>query len=150
MNKEIIIRNYIYSDKKELLQILSLNIPKYFAEEEIGDFEIYLEKYIEDFFVIEHNKMLIGCGGINYKNDKSMGVISWDIIKPEYQGKSIGKKLLEYRLELIHSQKSINKIIVRTSKQAYKFYEKCGFKLLEIKENYWAEGFDLYYMVFNN
>ena len=41
---------------------------------------------------------------------------------------------------------SVGKITVRSSQVAYKFYEKQGFVLNEIKKNYWAEGFDMYSM----
>ena len=74
--------------------------------------------------------------------------ISWDIIHPDYQGKSLGRKLLMYRIEVL-SYSGIKKIIVRTSQLAYKFYEKQGFTLNEIKRNYWADGFDMYSMQYN-
>ena len=59
---------------------------------------------------------------------------------PDYQGKSLGKKLLRYRIEVLKAIPSIKKITVRTSQLAYKFYEKQGFTLNEIKRNYWADG----------
>jgi len=58
----------------------------------------------------------------------------------------LGTKLLNYRIDKLNSFESIQKITVRTSQVAYKFYEKQGFKLFEIKKDYWAEGFDLYNM----
>ena len=74
------------------------------------------------------------------------GRISWDIIHPAYQGKSLGAKLLKYRLEKLRSISSIEKITVRTSQLVYKFYEKQGFVLLEVRKDYWADGFDMYKM----
>ncbi len=69
---------------------------------------------------------------------------------PDYQGKSLGKKLLRYRIEVLKAIPSIKKITVRTSQLAYKFYEKQGFTLNEIKRNYWADGFDMYSMQYSN
>ena len=78
--------------------------------------------------------------------NKTTGKISWDILHPQYQGKSLGSQLLKYRIEKIKVIDSIQKITVRTSQLAYKFYEKQGFELDEVKEDYWAKGFDLYRM----
>ncbi|NAA11186.1 GNAT family N-acetyltransferase, partial [Escherichia coli] len=44
---------------------------------------------------------------------------------------------------------SIQKITVRTSQLAYKFYEKQGFTLKEIQRDYWAKDFDMYSMEYN-
>jgi len=40
----------------------------------------------------------------------------------------------------------IEKISVRTSQFASKFYEKFGCKLLEVVKDYWAKGIDMYRM----
>tara|TARA_B110000285_G_scaffold234402_1_gene311224 strand:+ start:2948 stop:3142 length:195 start_codon:yes stop_codon:yes gene_type:complete len=58
----------------------------------------------------------------------------------------IGRKLLNHRLSLLKSEKSIQKIIVRTSQITFLFYEKFGFELKEVKKDYWSKGFDLYHM----
>ena len=70
------------------------------------------------------------------------------MIHPKFQGKSLGTKLLNHRLEILKTIPSIQRITVRTSQVAYKFYEKHGFVLHEIKKDYWADGFDMYRMVY--
>jgi len=148
MLTSIHIRHYTTNDFEAVLALLQLNTPQYFASEEEEDLIHYLNKEIEDYFVVELHQKIIGAGGINYSEDRKTGIISWDIIHPEHQGKKIGYQLLNYRIQLLKENKSIEQIIVRTSQLTYQFYEKSEFLLSNIEKDYWAEGFDLYYMVF--
>jgi ribosomal protein S18 acetylase RimI-like enzyme len=153
------IRFYQNEDKEELIKLIQLNIPTFFEEAEENDFAEYLEKYKEDYFVIEDKitNQIIGCGGINYFFDDvieryqrsiNLARISWDIIHPNFQGQGIGKKLLLHRINHIQS-KEIKRIVVRTSQLAYKFYQKVGFELEKTEKDFWAKGFDLYQMKMN-
>ena len=144
-----VIREYRKTDKNAVIDLIRQNTPEYFALEEEADFSNYLDSERELYFVLLLNKEIVGCGGINFTDDKTTGKISWDIMHPDYQGKSLGKKLLRYRIEVLKAIPSIKKITVRTSQLAYKFYEKQGFTLNEIKRNYWADGFDMYSMQYN-
>ncbi|AKD05198.1 GNAT family N-acetyltransferase [Pontibacter korlensis] len=139
------IRPYSSQDKEELLELLRLNTPQYFAEEEEADFIEYLNKHVESYFVVEVEGKIIGSGGINYFPDKTAR-ISWDIIHPAYQGKGVGKELLQYRVDYIRRNASVEVIYVRTTQLVYKFYEKAGFTLEKTEKDFWAEGFDLYQM----
>lgn len=138
------IREFKPKDKQVLIEILKLNTPKYFAESEVDDFALYLDNAIEKYFVVETQGKIIGAGGINFNYYNKEGRISWDFIHPEFQGRGVGKKLLNHRIELLKSMGNIKKITVRTSQSAYKFYEKNGFQLQNIIKDYWAIGFDLY------
>lgn len=149
MNNSITIREYKSIDKSTVINLIKLNTPKYFAPEEENDFSNYLDNERELYYVLLFNEKIVGCGGINFAENKTIGKISWDILHPEYQGKSLGSQLLKYRIEKIKAIDSIQKITVRTSQLAYKFYEKQGFELNEVKEDYWAKGFDLYRMEYN-
>lgn len=140
------IREYKSIDKNVVLELIRLNIPKYFASSEEDDFSRYLDSEIELYYVLLFDKKLVGCGGINFSDNRMTGKISWDILHPEYQGKSLGTYLLEYRIKKLKSIDSVQRITVRTSQLAYKFYEKRGFELLEVKKDYWARGFDMYRM----
>ncbi|MEY8592937.1 GNAT family N-acetyltransferase [Butyricimonas hominis] len=146
MNNSITIREYKSIDKSSVMNLIRLNTPEYFAPEEEDDFSNYLDNERELYYVLLFNEKIVGCGGINFAENKTIGKISWDILHPEYQGKSLGTRLLEYRIEKLESIKSVQKITVRTSQVAYQFYEKQGFELKEIKKDYWAKGFDMYKM----
>jgi|SRR5690554_3470524 len=146
MKKTITIREYKPKDKSEVVNLLRLNTPKYFAIEEEEELKRYLEEERELYYILLYDDKIVGCGGINFTDNKAIGKISWDIFNPNYQGKSLGTKLLKHRIEKLRSIDSVLKITVRTSQVAYKFYEKQGFELLEIRKDFWANGFDMYNM----
>lgn len=135
-------------DVNPLLDILRLNIPKYFHESELKAYHNYLEHEIEDYFVLSLNEKVIGGGGINYLHAEKEARISWDVIHTQYQGKGLGKKLLTYRLNQITHYFPEYSIIVRTSQFASGFYEKNHFKIQYREKDFWAEGFDLIQMKF--
>lgn len=143
---ETTIRAYTEKDKNEVLLLFDHNVPSYFSSEERPDLEYYLENEIEFYFVIAMDKQIVGCGGINFDSTKTKGVISWDIIHPAYQNKKLGTALLKHRIALLKEMLNIKSIIVRTSQHTYQFYQQQGFELLEITKDYWADGFDLYFM----
>ncbi|MBQ4822119.1 GNAT family N-acetyltransferase [Aquimarina sp. MMG016] len=139
-------RPYTPNDKDSVLKLLDLNTPKFFDKTEKESLKKYLDNEVEDYFVVEENNEIIGAGGINYFPTERIARISWDFIKPNMQGKGIGRKLTEYRINKLNNNNEIDLIIVRTSQIAYKFYEKMGFKLVKVEKDFWAKNFDLYQM----
>ena len=144
----MLIRLYKHEDKDFVLNLLKQNTPEYFSPEEEADFIHYLEHELDLYFVVEAENQIMGCGGINRFPEQGLPKISWDMIHPDFQGKSIGKKLLQYRLRLLQEEEQhIHTIQVRISQIAYRFYEKNQFELKSITKDYWAKGFDLYDMI---
>lgn len=141
----ISIREYVPSDKEAVLKLIRLNIPQYFAPEEETDLSNYLDNEREYYYVLLSGMKIIGCGGINMADDGTRGKISWDIVHPDWQRRSLGSLLLKHRLNVLNSM-GIKRITVRTSQVAYQFYQKRGFVLKNIKKDYWAKGFDMYAM----
>jgi ribosomal protein S18 acetylase RimI-like enzyme len=133
------------SDQVSLLEIIQLNIPTYFAQEEKDELKYYLENEMEDYFVVEKGNKVVAGGGINYPLNQKFATISWDLIHPDFQGIRIGSELIKFRINHIQN-KGFNKIRVRTSQQAFGFYEKHNFVLQEVIPDYWAKGYDLYDM----
>ncbi|GAB2539011.1 GNAT family N-acetyltransferase [Rufibacter soli] len=137
-------------DKSSVIALLKLNTPDFFDPSEQKDLEEYLENKIEDYFVVEENSEIIGAGGINYFPNEKIARISWDVINPSFQGKGIGRRLIEHRINHLKRNKDVELIVVRTSQLVYKFYEKMGFKLIKVEKNFWAKNFDLYQMELTN
>ncbi len=146
MENQTLIRPYDTNDKSLLIDLLRLNTPKYFSVEEENDFVRYLDSEIESYFVIEKNQQIVGCGGINLNLEKRIGIISWGMIHPDFQGQKIGSELLKYRIDFLKRAYYLEKIVVRTSQLVFRFYEKHGFELKEIHRDYWAKNLDMYLM----
>ena len=144
------IRVYSIKDQLNVIQLLRQNIPEYFDPSEERDFIKYLDTELEGYFVYEINSEIMGAGGINYFLEEKMARISWDLIAPKSHGRGIGKKLTQYRINHLKRNPKIDIITVRTSQHAYKFYEKRGFELVKITNDYWAKNFDLYIMQMKN
>lgn len=150
MDLPIVIREYVPDDKNAVLNLIRSNTPEHFAGEEEADFSEYLDNRRELYYVLLFNGEIAGCGGINFADNHTTGKLSWDIIHPAYQGKSLGTRLLRYRIEKLKSIGGLRKITVRTSQTAWRFYQKQGFVLNEVKKDYWATGFDLYSMTYKD
>ncbi|MCW3467121.1 GNAT family N-acetyltransferase [Chitinophaga nivalis] len=148
MNTDIEIRPYTATDKFDVLTLLQLNTPRFFSPEEEEDLIHYLDHEAEQYFVVTRHYQIIGAGGINLTDNNQTGKISWDFLHPDFQGKGIGSRLLQYRIEKLKAVAGIKTIRVRTSQLAYGFYEKNGFVLQEITKDYWAKGYDMYDMIY--
>jgi ribosomal-protein-alanine N-acetyltransferase len=143
------IREYESADKAQVLLLLRLNTPAFFAAREEEEFERYLEKEKEDYFVLESGGQIVACGGVNLLGLGEYARISWDMVHPQFQKKGLGFQLLKFRIQYINTRYPLKKIVVRTSQLAYKFYERAGFVVEKKEKDFWAPGFDLVYMVYN-
>ncbi|CAZ98331.1 GNAT family N-acetyltransferase [Zobellia galactanivorans] len=140
------IRKYSNKDKPKIIELLRKNTPAFFAPSEEADLSNYLDREVEDYFVYEENAVIIGAGGINYFPKLRLARISWDIINPNFQGKGVGRTLIQHRLDHLKGIENMDSIVVRTTQLAHKFYEKMGFELEKTEKDFWAKGFDLYQM----
>lgn len=143
------IKPYKPQDKSAVLELLRANTPNYFAPSEEIEFNNYLEREREEYFVVEIKDGIVGAGGINYFLMDKTARISWDMIHPDYHGKGIGRQLTQYRIDLLARNPKIEVIVVRTSQLVHSFYEKIGFELVNVLEDFWAKGYDLYEMRMN-
>lgn len=139
-----------YTDdlKIQILDVLQLNIPDFFAPEEIDDFENYLIDFKNSYYVLKLQGVLVGGCGIKKYHEKETAFISWSFINPTYHKRGLGTRLTQHCLNLIFED-NVKTIEVHTSQYAYKFFERFGFETIETKKNHWAPSFDLYRMTFN-
>lgn len=140
----MIIRKHTDADRQRIIELLRLNTPKYFSSNEEEDLIYYLDNHADNYYVVEVDHILVGCGGFNLSEDGETGKISWDIFDPQSQGKGYGSALTRFRIQRIKEIEGVKIISVRTSQLVYPFYEKFGLELRETVKDYWDKGFDLY------
>lgn len=138
------IREYVDTDRDMVVGLLRSNTPAYFSPEEESDFICYLADEIEKYYVVVIEGDIVACGGVNFSNDKTVAMLSWDMVHPLYQGKGIGSALTRFRIVRVKEIESVKTISVRTSQFVYPFYERFGLILREVQKDYWAKGYDMY------
>ena len=84
--------------------------------------------------VISVEDIIVGVASIHIikKLTRILGIIEDVAVNEKYRGKGVGKKLVE-RLILIGKQKNCDKIVLSSSEENSKFYEKIGFKKKELQ-----------------
>lgn len=140
------IRSYKIEDKKQLVKIFELNTPKYFNPNEINDFKEYIDLHGNTYLTIECENKIVGGAGYYVKESDQSGRITWIFFHPDYSGMGLGKRVMEHCLSILKTDPMVNKLVVTTSQLAYRFFEKFGYKLVQVKKDYWGQGLDLYLM----
>ena len=129
-----------------LIEIFTLNIPKYFHEKELIDFKTYFNsKNIENYFAVISKGKILGGAGYAYEN-KETANICWVLVDPSYHNKGLGTKLVNHCMDILKTNEKLNTIQLECSNITYNFYEKLGFKIKYIKKDYWPNNDDLYFM----
>ena len=134
----MIIRRFKKADSVELSEVIAktlrtTNIKDYspeFIENEIAFFTP--EKLIErstwiHLYVVCENEKIIGCGGIGaYWGKEDESSLFTIFVLPEYQGKGIGRKIIE-TLEQDKYFLRAKRIEIPASITAVEFYRKMGY-----------------------
>jgi ribosomal protein S18 acetylase RimI-like enzyme len=127
MKKEIIIRNFKFSDREEVItlwNLCGLIVPSNNPERDI---ELKMKFQPELFFVAESEDKIIGTVMTGY--DGHRGWLNYLGVHPEYRKNGCGRQLIEYSIEKLKKLDcpKIN-LQVRNSNTAVKeFYKKLGF-----------------------
>ena len=142
----MLIRPFNFTDKDQLIDIFGLNVPKYFALNEVHDFERYLNDNSETYLTIEQEGKIIGGIGYYINTSNNSGRITWIFFHPGAKGQGLGKKAVEYCMKILKDDPIVEKLVVTTSQFAFKFFEQFGYELIKTEKDYWGAGLDLYLM----
>lgn len=135
MTEEIKIRKAINKDLKKISEIFRTEYrkppynEKWSEKDSLKKIKEYLKKnYI---FVLEIRKEIVGfiIGSTFLWYDGQRGFIDEIVISLNFQGKGLGKKLMNH-IEKFFKKKEIKRISLASSKKAkaFKIYKKLGFK----------------------
>lgn len=147
------IRLFAPTDKQACLQAFKSNIPKYFATHELADFEHFLDGLIAgsitdaNYYVIEYNNEVVGCGGFGIKTNEDYYTLIWGMVHNSFHKLGLGKLLLKYRVEAFKKLFPNNHLHLDTTQHTYSFFEKYGFVTTKITNDFYTAGMHRYDMV---
>ncbi len=124
------------------LELFYSNQGKYLGAEEVDDFTRYLDVFadISHFHVLVEDEQVIGCGGVSVHNDCSH--LCWGLIKRDRHKQGLGKKLLEFRLNLMQKLALPYPLRLETSQHTMGFFAKYGFEVTAHHKDGFAIGID--------
>jgi phosphinothricin acetyltransferase len=138
----MVIRSLIESDYKIVASIYKKGIDTGIATFEtiVPSWEVWDKKFLSECrFVIENNNKIIGWCALSKVSDRYVyrGVAEDTIyIDPEYQGKQVGKKLLNYLIS--ESEKngfwSLYSAIFPQNEASITLHKNCGFRVIGTRE----------------
>jgi predicted GNAT family N-acyltransferase len=146
-----IIRAYQLADHLSCMEAFRSNVPDFFTEEEIADFERFLigmesGTSTAHFYVVACDDRVIGCGGFGDRNGDGIYSLAWGFIHREMHRKGFGEKLLVYRLDQIKQLNPKFSILLDMTQFSFRFFEKHGFRTLKITNDYYTSGMHRYDM----
>ena len=126
------IREYT-GDRRDLMDLLLL------ADEQVEMVERYLDR--GRMFVLED------CGEIIAEclmTDEGSGVLEIKniAVKPQYQGKSYGKAIIDFLVRMFRNDFSVIQVGTGDSPITIPFYEKCGFVRHHVVKDFFVENYD--------
>ncbi len=131
------IRKAAKKDFKEIFKLMNVEYLKHYNEKWVEKNALKTINYyskIGKIFVAEIDRKVIGFVIIReeYYNEGKRLMIEELVVNGEYQGKGIGKKLMNY-IEAYCKKKGILSIWLITNKKAaaFKFYKRIEYKLLD-------------------
>lgn len=125
------IRTLEPEDIKQVIDIWTNSFSRNFSKPVNSE---YLSDPNSTTIVISIEDIIVGVASIHIikKLTRILGIIEDVAVNKKYRGKGVGKKLVE-RLILIGKQKNCDKIVLSSSEENSKFYEKIGFKKKELQ-----------------
>ncbi|OYU97308.1 MAG: hypothetical protein CFE21_03165 [Bacteroidetes bacterium B1(2017)] len=152
----MIIRPYTTIDKQECMNAFCSNVPEFFTESEVNDFDTFLDTFHTKgtvnktyYFVLELDSKIIACGGFGDRYGDDVITLAWGLVHKDFHKKDFGKHLLKYRLDQIKLIYPGRPIYIDTTQFSMGFFGKYGFNTIKLSENFYAPGMHRYDMVYN-
>ncbi|MEL6875956.1 MAG: GNAT family N-acetyltransferase [Pseudomonadota bacterium] len=141
-----VVRDYQVTDKAACLSLFDGNVPEFFDASERDMFSGFLDAPEGDYFVIEMEGRVCGCGGI-VREDRGQARFTWGMVDNSLHGAGLGRLLAEYRLQVIEAAGDYSEAELFTTHRVAPFFAKFGFETRGVEKDGFAPGMDKVQMI---
>jgi [ribosomal protein S18]-alanine N-acetyltransferase len=146
MRKSLEPRPYSDADRNRLVEILRMNVPKYFSESDVLDFERYLHDrpWARHYVYLNLDCRVVGCASCYAKAPGVVG-LCWMFFEPLQVGPSALRRVLEEYFarvarELCPGENAA--LTLNTTPRTAKFMRRLGFSVIETIKDGYGPGYD--------
>jgi [ribosomal protein S18]-alanine N-acetyltransferase len=140
------LRPYTNADRDRLIEILRLNVPKYFSHGDVLDFERYLhDKPWERHYVyLGPNRRVVGCASCYLRTPGVVG-LCWMFFEPFQVGPSALRRTLEEYFARVARELCPGEdatLALNTTPRTAKFMRRLGFATIATIKDGYGPGYD--------
>lgn len=130
-------------DYDDCLAIFDSNVPKFFAADERPKFVSFLQTMPGPFIVLADSvDQIVGGGGYAVREGTGVADLLWGMIRTDLHGLGLGRVLAKYRIDRIHRDATVSRVVLETSHHTVGFYEGLGFTLAGVVADGYGPGLD--------
>lgn len=122
-NEYAFIRQAVRRDARDIYGLIKSGI---MSEELVQRTRASIQKQINEFYVYEIDRTLVGCVALHLYPETQKGELACLYVRPDHENRGIGRKLIQYTLEQAARLKLSQVIALSTQTFAY-FTQKAGF-----------------------
>ncbi len=147
----IIIRDYAATDRAACVSVFESNTPGFFDPSERAALDnwlnakdrqeiAYASNRVEKFYVLEQDHQVLACGGFYIPAGKEEATMVWGMVHNSLHKKGLGRRLLEYRIDIIRREHAGVKILLDTTQHSSGFFEQMGFTVTAVTPDFYGPG----------
>jgi N-acetylglutamate synthase-like GNAT family acetyltransferase len=143
------VRAYSRADREACLGLFDSNTPEYFLLRERAEFESWLDGDPAHYFVVEHEGVVVACGGYAMPDAESAQArLTWGMVGRQWQRRGLGRYLLMYRMrEMGRTSGTVQTVSLETTPEAAPFFASQGFRTVDVSNDAYAPGLNKVQMV---
>jgi N-acetylglutamate synthase-like GNAT family acetyltransferase len=123
------VRPYQPSDCLACLAVFHSLTPALLDPATLPIFEAWLDNPTGQYFVMQHDESVAGCGGYSFSPDGTAATLQWGMVHRNSQKMGLGRFLLLYRIREIGKAGTANLVFAHPPRPSAGFFEKQGFRV---------------------
>jgi hypothetical protein len=135
-------RSYDVADRADCLRVFDSNAPYYLLPEERIQFEQFLDRLPGPYFVILDDDDLVACGGYATGRVSGDADVCWTMVRRDQHRHGVGNFLMTTCVAGILTTENIQAARLETSQHTRTFFERWGFKAMEVVPGGFGPGLD--------
>jgi ribosomal protein S18 acetylase RimI-like enzyme len=142
-----IVRRYEVGDQAGCIVVMQSNVPKFFLDHEVSEYEQFLARDPAPYFVVDDELVgIAACGGYVVNPASGVASLTWGMVHRAHHRRGVGTLLLNARLTDLNADRRVGEVRLDTSQRSRTFFERFGFTTLRTVPDGYGPGLDRYDM----